>query len=239
MNERKKQLVSPDSQNFVKPAEREIDFNSATLILQKVAATKETDIKSTDSQIDLLSGFSYSQIQDSFKIYGTHLLLANEPSKSKEVINYQNSASDSSKSRVIIKNLPNDEDLVFKITTIKHGQNDFHIIGLNYRMCDEHLNSGVEMTTPLNKIKDISDLNYHMYYDDYRNGVDISAKGVILSLPDFLAPEQEKIKANQLLWLSLRWLSANMLAWEKPGVILPEQLDNISNPKITDGGRGI
>ncbi|MEO6508870.1 MAG: hypothetical protein ABIO02_02865, partial [Patescibacteria group bacterium] len=36
-----------------------------------------------------------------------------------------------------------------------------------------------------------------------------------------------QLEAVRHLWKGLRWHAANMLDWNKPGVVMPEQLDNL------------
>jgi hypothetical protein len=211
-----------------------IELGKAKEILQTIVSTHQDSITLETS--GNISGFNIQQIREAALAIGLDLATRNN-SKTEGL------------STIVEKNIKNSEgketngwkkgdNLFLTITTEWAGWDEgrssaigggYAAIKLDYDYSDSDVRSAVSPQFPIREIKStiplINSTNSFSVFSDKAG----SRREEGFHCQDGKYPElyHLKLKEYQLLFKGMRWMFANMLHWNEPGIILPEQLDHL------------
>lgn len=186
------------------PTVPQIDLETSRRVLKTIVATHE-DSFTDSSALDQIAGYKTEQVREAVRAFGKELF------KSRPEFS-------------IIPSLTKKASLQhYTIEAILFTPENWDFIRLT-------IHSTVALgRKPFNIIEDFP-LSNDSSQSPYSNQFFDTREGGAEANIDKLKEEGPNLDKYKVMIKGLRWLSANMLSWDHPGVIMPEQLDHLPLP---------
>lgn len=206
INEAGKDLASPRPASLALPRTPVMQFGEARRILQAVVLTHESTI-SLNTPLEAVAGFSTEQIRKAAALVGISVILTHRG----------NSVFDITTARKFTPSGEATLNMARRFTPEGLPMEEYQRLYLGLSEGDRFL---IESDFPLHEpIDDFERVN--VGFRDFRNGTH-------LSLYEISSRGQFSLDDYRHLFRGVRWMFANMLEWDKPGFIMPEQLDRMA-----------
>ncbi len=193
-----------------------VDLPTARNMLQAVVSTHENSF-TKDSQLDRVGSYSTDQVRTALQIFCLSLLSNHEVVDTELAVSTRKLGSYGELELILFRE--QDDNL--------HPMTDFQHVTL--RLVDPSNKGQLENTTPLKNVKP----NKRGSWDSNFGFADTRGTTVVSQFKRADLSDLKhvfKLEDFRLMWRGLRWMCANILNWDQPSIIIPEQLDTPSLP---------
>ena len=205
---------------------REMNLDIARSVLQAIAVFQEESMTES-SPLDKIGNYSIEDVRQAFQLVGENLLLRHEVTSGDK--NGKTLKKEDPQGHVFLRFNYKPKGRNPSIDEIYDKTTDFdEMTGVDLDLTsvfpDGHLRNLMSFDFSLRDPESELDLIFINFQDgrDSENVRHINYKDII---------ETFNLNDYRFMIRGLRWLSINMLKWEDKGLIMPEQLNNSTEPK--------